>query len=81
MVTPAAKQDAVTHLQATFQMSERRACSVIGCHRMTIRHRSTRPDDGILRDRLRALAHVRRRFGYTEGLPHLVNAMAAARRA
>jgi putative transposase len=45
-------------------MSERRACSVIGCSRMTVRYCSRRPDDGLLRERLRLLAHERRRFGY-----------------
>jgi putative transposase len=64
MVTPGAKRDAVAHLQTAFQMIERRACSVIDCHRMTIRYRSTRSDDRALRDRLKALAQMRRRFGY-----------------
>ena len=32
--------------------------------RMTMRYRSRRPDDTELRQRLRALAHERRRFGY-----------------
>ena len=45
-------------------MSERRACQVIGCVRMTIRYRSRRVDDVALRERLRALANERRRFGY-----------------
>jgi putative transposase len=45
-------------------MSERRACRVIGCARMTVRYRSRRPDDAAVRDRLKALAHERRRFGY-----------------
>ena len=45
-------------------MSERRACKLIGCNRMTVRYRSRRPDDPKLRERLRALAHERRRFGY-----------------
>jgi putative transposase len=45
-------------------MSERRACTVIGCVRMTVRYHSRRPDDAGLRQRLRALAHERRRFGY-----------------
>ena len=45
-------------------MSERRACRVIGCDRMTVRYRSRRPDDPRLRERLRALARERRRFGY-----------------
>ena len=64
MVTPAAKREAVAHLRCAFDMSERRACRTIGCVRMTVRYRSRRPDDAELRQRLRALAHERRRFGY-----------------
>jgi putative transposase len=64
MVTPAAKREAVAHLRSAFDMSERRACRIIGCVRMTVRYRSRRPDDADLRQRLRALAHERRRFGY-----------------
>ena len=45
MVTPAAKREAVAHLRSAFEMSERRACRVIGCVRMTVRYRSRRPDD------------------------------------
>ena len=36
----------------------------INCVRMTMRYRCRRPDDAELRQRLRALAHERRRFGY-----------------
>jgi putative transposase len=64
MVTPAAKREAVAHLKGAHEMSERRACSVVGCDRMTVRYRSRRPDDPRLRERLRALARERRRFGY-----------------
>ena len=64
MVTPAAKREAVAHLRSAFDMSERRACRTIGCVRMTVRYRCRRPDDAELRQRLRALAHERRRFGY-----------------
>ncbi len=42
-------------------MSERRACKAIGCCRMTIRYRTTRADDAALRQRMRAIAEVRRR--------------------
>lgn len=45
-------------------MSERRACRVIGCQRMTVRYRCRRRDDARLRERLVALARERRRFGY-----------------
>ena len=64
MVAPAAKREAVAHLRTGFGMSERRACSVIEVPRMSVRYRSRRPDDLRLRERLRTLAHERRRFGY-----------------
>ena len=64
MVTPAGKRKAVAHLRAAFGMSERRACKAIGCCRMTIRYELTRPDDRDLRERMKAIAHERRRFGY-----------------
>jgi putative transposase len=37
---------------------------VIGVDRTSVRYRSTRPDDGAVRERLRELAAIRRRFGY-----------------
>jgi len=64
MVTPAARREAIAHLRNAQGMSERRACKLIGCDRMMVRYRSQRPDDPALRERLRALAHERRRFGY-----------------
>ncbi|XAY87483.1 IS3 family transposase (plasmid) [Sphingomonas parapaucimobilis] len=64
VVTPAAKRQAVAHLQATLGMSERRACAVVGADRTSMRYRSCRADDGDLRSRLRELAQQRRRFGY-----------------
>jgi putative transposase len=44
--------------------SQRRACRLIDFDRSTARYRRRRPDDTGLRDRLRALAAERRRFGY-----------------
>jgi len=64
MVTPALRRQAVAHLEATHEMSERRACRVIGVDRTSVRYRRTKPDDGELRARIKALAHERRRFGY-----------------
>lgn len=64
MVTPAARREAVAHLKSAFEMSERRACQVIGCAKMTVRYRSCRSDDQKLRERLVGLARERRRFGY-----------------
>lgn len=64
MVRPAAKREATAHLQTVHQMSERRACKLVGADRSTVRYLSRRPHDLPLRTRLRALANERRRFGY-----------------
>lgn len=64
MVTPAAHREAAAYLRSTYQMSERRACRVIGADRASVRYQATRPDDDDLRERLKALAQERRRFGY-----------------
>ena len=64
MVGPAAKRAAVAHLQDTMGLSERRACSIVGADRKTVRYCSRRPPDTELRARLRELANERRRFGY-----------------
>jgi transposase InsO family protein len=64
MVRPAAKREAVAHLREHFQMSERRACSLLAADRKMIRYRSRRPPETELRERLRDLANERRRFGY-----------------
>jgi len=50
------------YLRQTFEMSERRACRVIGTDRTSVRYQGVRPEDGALRDRLKALAQERRRF-------------------
>ena len=63
-MTPAGKRKAGAHLVQTHGMSERRACKAIGCCRMTMRYQTTRADDASLRQRMRAIAQERRRFGY-----------------
>ena len=57
-------RQAVAHLKAAFGVSERRACSIIKADRKSVRYRSCRQPDTALRERLRALAVERRRFGY-----------------
>ena len=52
------------HAKRVHGLSQRRACRLIGMDVSSYRYRSKRPDDGPLRERLRALASVRRRFGY-----------------
>jgi putative transposase len=64
MVTPVARREAVTHLRTTFEVSERRACKVLGTDRTSVRYRGRRADDALVRARLRELAAIRRRFGY-----------------
>lgn len=64
MVTPAATRRAVAHLKDAFGMSERRACKAIGCCRMTVRYEPSRPNDREVRERMKAIAQERRRFGY-----------------
>ena len=64
MVGPAAKREAVAHLQAELGLSERRACSIVNADRKMVRYRFRRPPDTELRTQLRELANARRRFGY-----------------
>jgi putative transposase len=64
MVTPAVRRNAVADLMKIYEMSERRACTLIGADRSSVRYRSARPDDAALRTRMRDLAAERRRFGY-----------------
>jgi hypothetical protein len=51
MVGPAAKRDAVAHLQAVMGLSECRACSFVGADRKMIRYRSCRSPETELRGR------------------------------
>ena len=46
-----------------FGLSLRRACRLVGLWRSTWQYRAHRPDDRVLRGRLRELAEQRRRFG------------------
>ncbi len=40
MVGPVAKREAVAHLRNVYQMSERRACTLVAADRKMIRYRS-----------------------------------------
>ena len=63
-MTPAAKRQAVAHLVASHEVSERRACAVLQADRSMVRYRSRRASDAVHRRRIRELAQERRRFGY-----------------
>ncbi|MCC1495178.1 IS3 family transposase, partial [Cognatishimia sp. F0-27] len=54
----------MAHLCEAHQVSQRRACSVLGVDRSSVRYRSVRPDDTDLRKAMKAVAVERRRFGY-----------------
>lgn len=71
MVGPAARRECVAHLQAHFDLSERRACKIVSADRTMIRYQSKRPPDTELREKLRKLAQARKRFGYRR-LYHLL---------
>ena len=64
-MTPTARRAAVGHLRQVYALSERRACRLLGAHRRTMRYRHrTRSDEPRVRERLRALAAERPRWGY-----------------
>ena len=63
-MTPDAKRRAVQHIREQLGLSERRACDIVGVARRVVRYQPVRPADDALRERLRALAAERRRFGY-----------------
>ncbi|WGD32305.1 IS3 family transposase [Ancylobacter sp. WKF20] len=64
VVTSSAERRAVAHLMEAHGMSERRACKATGFCRMTMRYRAARGNDASLRERMKAIALERRRFGY-----------------
>jgi putative transposase len=66
MVSPAKRRAATAHVMATFEVSQRRACRVLGTSRSSQRRGDPplRAADDLLRQRLRHLARQRPRFGY-----------------
>ena len=54
----------MAHLCKAHEVSQRRACSVLGVDRLSVRYRSVRPDDADLRKAMKDVAAERRRFGY-----------------
>jgi putative transposase len=54
----------VTRLCQERGLSQRRACGLVGIDHSTLRYQGRRADDQPVRQRLRELAAVRRRFGY-----------------
>lgn len=54
----------MAHVCKEHEVSQRRACSVLGVDRSSVRYRSVGPDDAELRRTMRKVAAERRRFGY-----------------
>jgi putative transposase len=63
-VTTTQRRAAVTHLRASYPVSDRRACRLVRLARSRWQHRSTRPSDAPLADALKAKAEQRPRWGY-----------------
>ena len=59
-----ARKAAVARLVQQRGLSQVRACRLVGLNRSSMNYRPRRPDDSLLRQRLRELAAERRRFGY-----------------
>jgi putative transposase len=58
------KKEVAGYLQQEHGLSQRRAATLVKSAPKVLRHRSKRPDDAKVRERLRALAQERPRFGY-----------------
>ena len=71
MVGPRAEREAVRVAREEGQLSERRACGLIGMNRGSWRYQRKERDETALRARLRELAGERPRFGYRR-LHHLL---------
>lgn len=56
-------RQAVEHVRVLFGLSQRRACAVLAVDRTSARYVPRHPDDAGLRERLRAIAAARCRFG------------------
>jgi hypothetical protein len=65
MTSPARRREAVEHVQAGFEVSERRACRVLRQNRSTQRYLlQVREDEGPLREAIVMLASKFGRYGY-----------------
>lgn len=64
MVTPAARSEATTFFRERHQLSERRACGLVGISRSPYRYVLQDRDEDSIAQRLCELAAERPRFGY-----------------
>ena len=61
---PAVRRSAVRYLEEQWRLSERRACGLADVCRATVRYQAHGQEDESVRQRLRELAALRKRFGY-----------------
>ena len=61
---PAQERELVDHVRICFQIGTRRACRVLALHRSMYLYRSRRPEQALLRKRIREIAETRVRYGY-----------------
>ena len=59
-----AKRKAVGFLQNTMDLSERRACRIVGLARSVQQYRPIARNDDAVIDRMKALASANKRYGY-----------------
>jgi putative transposase len=52
------------HFMQQYQLSQRRACKLVGLQRCIFRYRAQRQDDTVVRERLKQLAREHARWGY-----------------
>jgi len=64
VLRPVRKRKLVDVLQDSYQVSERRACKVLGLNRSTQRYKGQRDEQAELRMRIKEIAAVRVRYGY-----------------
>jgi len=73
MVSPRRRREAVLVLQDRLDLSERRACQIVGQPRATQRYEPKLPsDDAALRKKLREIAAKHKRWGYRRAHGHLL---------
>jgi putative transposase len=61
---PAQGRELVDHVRTCFRIGTRRACRVLVLHRSMYLYRSRRPEQAVLRKRIREIAQTRVRCGY-----------------
>ncbi|WP_397586998.1 IS3 family transposase [Sphingobium fuliginis] len=63
LTTPGQRRDAALGVMRDYEVSQRRACVLIGVDPKTVR-RERPPDHAVIREAMREIAGLRRRFGY-----------------